>query len=195
MNPSPREAKSLLRQQLRSRRQQVHGSNHAAASTALCQIIMQSALWESARSVLAFVHREDEPDIMPLLQLALDSGKSLLLPRWNEAQARYDVAQVRCRSEDLEPGQFGIAEPLARCQVVEPVNIDLALVPGLAFSPYGERLGRGKGHFDGLLRGAIKATKMGTAFEEQLLEKIPTEPHDERVDWVAMPTRLLDCRS
>jgi 5-formyltetrahydrofolate cyclo-ligase len=129
----------------------------------------------------------DELDISILLQVALALGKELALPRFEPASGSYLSAAVRSLETDLKPGQFGTCEPAPGCQSVPLNRLDFALVPGVAFTLDGRRLGRGKGFYDRLLAG-IRGLKCGVAFDQQLVDAIPTEPHDCRVDCILTPS-------
>ena len=84
----------------------------------------------------------------------------------------------------LEKGpSFGIMEPTGPV-FSQPEDIDLAFVPGLAFSPHGERLGRGGGYYDRTLPILLNAYKAGLAFPFQIMEKIPFDDHDVLLDTV-----------
>lgn len=83
---------------------------------------------------------------------------------------------------DLSPGAYGIAEPTGRL-VEDYTSIDLVVVPGVAFDKEGHRLGRGKGYYDKLLP-RIPAVFAGICFPFQLIDKIPVEPFDIRMDTV-----------
>lgn len=84
--------------------------------------------------------------------------------------------------ENIEKNRWGVDEPISIEEVQLP-TIDCLLVPGLAFTKKGERLGRGMGFYDRFLTG-IKAPKIGLAFELQILEEIPQDLWDQPVDLV-----------
>jgi len=79
------------------------------------------------------------------------------------------------------PANSGIREPATGCIEIPPDDLDLVLVPGVAFDLHGNRLGRGKGFYDRLLQN-FRGTKCGIAFDEQIVEKIPAEKTDVRMD-------------
>lgn len=86
----------------------------------------------------------------------------------------------------LERHRLGFAQPRPEAQAVSFDEIDVVLVPGLAFDLAGNRLGRGKGYYDELLRKLPSGvTRVGVACDEYLVDALPTEHHDERVAWVA----------
>jgi 5-formyltetrahydrofolate cyclo-ligase len=95
---------------------------------------------------------------------------------------------------DIDSGlvveRMGVREPAAGGQVVPPGDLDLILVPGLAFDEHGRRLGRGGGHYDRFLAG-LSSARVGVAFEVQLAPQVPAGPGDERVDAVATERRII----
>ena len=98
---------------------------------------------------------------------------------------RLDFYRVDTAAE-LLLSRWGLYEPprdLAR--LVEPAHIDLVIVPGVAFTANGERLGRGRGHYDRFLASLSQhAATIGICFTNRLLPSLPTEPHDRRIDQV-----------
>lgn len=120
------------------------------------------------------------------------AGKLTALPRFVEATGTYEAARVVALESDLQPGRFGIREPAAHCAAVPLNQLDLVLAPGVGFDAGGHRLGRGKGHFDRILN-AVRGVKLGVAFEWQIVERLPVEPHDVKLDGIVTPTRWLTC--
>jgi 5-formyltetrahydrofolate cyclo-ligase len=91
--------------------------------------------------------------------------------------------------KDLEKGTFGILEPkksLKKWDSSESkkVNFDVIIVPGLGFTKSGKRLGRGGGYYDRFLAQHPEARKVGVCFKEQILDDLPTESHDVRMDQI-----------
>jgi len=83
-----------------------------------------------------------------------------------------------------------VREPASSCAKIPLNQFDLVLVPGMAFDLHGNRLGRGKGFYDRLLL-ETSGVKCGICHDMQLLENIPMEPHDARVDFVLTPNRCV----
>lgn len=130
----------------------------AARSEIICRRIVESRAWARAERVLLFSPIRTEPDIAPVGSAAADAGK------------RVSIMPTRLRTES---------------QLELPFIPDLVLVPGLAFTREGNRMGRGGGFYDRLLTGRAKdAYKLGICFASQLLESIPTEEHDALLDAV-----------
>ena len=93
---------------------------------------------------------------------------------------------------ELATGKFGILEPKPGAVRLTALDrIDAVLVPGLAFDETGNRLGRGLGHFDRLLRQTSGA-KIALAFDFQVLDEVPAETHDARMDFIVTETRVVN---
>ena len=189
----PAHAKPTLRARLRAELKAHSSASAASASAALCVRVRASPLWQTARAVLLFFPLPSEPDISPLLDEALASGKLLALPRFNATTHTYEPVQVRDLARELVTGPFGVREPTADCPLAPMNRLDLALVPGLGFDARGHRLGRGKGHYDHLLAG-FTGMKIGVAFDFQIVTEVPAEPHDIVLDAVVTPTRWVTAK-
>ncbi len=139
--------KAALRKAIRAR--YPGKSQRDAESARLCAVIAQSDLFRRANVVAGYVPMAREADIMPLLRLTLDLGKTLLLPRVEGAR-QMTMRQIRDLSA-LIPGAYGIPEPPESAPILSPDAIDLLLTPLEAIAPDGTRLGKGGGYYDGLL--------------------------------------------
>ena len=102
----------------------------------------------------------------------------------------YEAAVVREVARDLIAGRFGLLEPAPDCPNLPLKQLDLLLVPGIGFDALGRRLGRGKGYYDQLL-SHTPAKKCGIAFDWQVVDELPTEPHDAPMNHLATPTRWI----
>ncbi len=98
---------------------------------------------------------------------------------------------------ELSSRTLNILEPVSEIREdssrwLEIGDVDLVLVPGLAFDPNGNRLGRGKGYYDRLLSQSSSRTALvALAFEEQILERLPVEPHDVKMDYIVTENRVI----
>ena len=98
------------------------------------------------------------------------------------------VCQVGDLEADIVTGRFGIREPRTGCARLSLKRLDLILVPGIAFDLDGHRLGRGRGYYDRLL-GELQGARCGVAFDQQIVDRVPIEPHDMRLSCIVTPTR------
>lgn len=134
--------------------------------------------WHRAEAVLAFAALPDEPDTGPLLARALAEGKRLFLPRVT-GKTTMEWVEIPALAL-LTPGAFGIPEPPAHLPAAElPQNATLALIPCLAASPDGVRLGRGGGYYDRFL-AHYKGGRMLLCPASLLLPELPADSWDIR---------------
>lgn len=147
----------------------------------------------SAHRILFYAPLADELDVWPLLEKLLRSPTVCALPAFDAASQAYSARRVKNLETDIFTGKFGVSEPLPDCEEISFGQFDLVLVPGVAFDLSGNRLGRGKGFYDRIL-SAASGVKCGIGYDFQLLEKIPAEAHDARVDFVFTPARCVKAK-
>ncbi len=120
------------------------------------------------------------------------SDPRLCAPALNFQTKELWPAQINDWSKDLVLNRIGLREPVPTAPRVAPAELDAVLVPALAFDRRGHRLGRGGGFYDRFL-GALppRVTTIGIAFSVQLLNAIPTDPHDRPVDVIVTEDAVL----
>lgn len=153
-------------------------------------LLTQQEIWRRVTTVLFYAPLPGELDVWPLALDALKTGKRIALPRFDNATDAYLPALIEDPQRDLILGKLGIREPGPNCKPVDGNEIELVLVPGVAFDLRGFRLGRGKGYYDRLLR-VVSGIKCGVAFEQQLVRNLPVEPHDFQLDYILTPMRWI----
>jgi len=190
MNETCGEQKAAIRLRVRDRLKGLSAIARRAAAAKVCSRLEQEQVWREARSVFLYVPLPDELDIAPLLQAALEEGKVLALPRFDAGQGKYAAGRVLDLRDNLRPGRFGISEPKEECQAVPLNQLDFIAAPGVAFTLDGRRVGRGRGYYDRLL-SFVRGVKCGIAFDEQIVDDIPAESHDVRLDCILTPSRWI----
>ena len=147
-----------------------------------------------ASTVMFYVGVRSEVRTRTDLESALDSGKTIVVP-WCNAHSKLELFRLNSMDE-LAIGMYGIPEPRQRMRClpekqVAMEEIDLIMVPGLAFDPRGARMGHGKGYYDRLLEHARPNTPLiALAFECQMFDAIPVAPHDVFMDKVITEDRI-----
>ena len=188
MSEKNQQAKTALRAEMRAKLKSMTAAERAAASLQACALLEQQPVWQKAQSILFYAPLPEEPDVWQLLLDALAAGKTVLLPRFSPEQKGYVACHIKDAARDIRKGQYGIREPGDACAKFSLNRLDLILVPGIAFDLDGHRLGRGKGFYDQLL-AVIHGSTCGVAFDEQIVARIPVEPHDVRLSCILTPTR------
>ncbi|HTP06567.1 MAG TPA: 5-formyltetrahydrofolate cyclo-ligase [Nitrospirota bacterium] len=141
----------------------------------------------SARAVLFFASFRSEVETGPMIRRALASGKRVILPKVRDKEL--ELFEIKNFDKDVSPGAWGIPEPRESAPV-RLDQIDVIVVPGAAFDEHGNRLGYGAGFYDKLLSEFTKLT-IAVAFEEQIVAKIPTDPHDVPVRKIVTEKRVI----
>jgi 5-formyltetrahydrofolate cyclo-ligase len=176
--------KQSLREEARRVLAELPGLRGRSAGMAVLGHLAMWIDWHRAKTVAAYSSLPTEPHVLT----PWPEGKSVLLPRI-EGQ-RLELHAVS-GPDDLVEGPFGILEPRADAPGADP-QADFILVPGLAFDPEGGRLGRGGGFYDRFLAG-FQGVKVGVCFPELVVDEIPMEPHDIRMDFVATSEGIICC--
>ena len=153
-------------------------------SEAIWRKLARLAVFRHATTVMCYVSLPYEVDTRPLIRRMLEAGKRVVVPRVSKRQLK--LLELRDPDRELAPGAFGVGEPTARtCRPVARKELEMVLVPGLAFDRRGHRLGHGQGYFDRFLsRLPATVPTVGVCFAFQLCDRLPTSPHDHPVQTV-----------
>lgn len=177
--------KYLLRKQLRQGLLKIRGALRREKSQRIMARLLRSTYFKKAKTLLTYVAHPTEVETRTLIQSAFRLHKTVCAPRVDSRTRKIQVYEIKNLRNDLRLGAFGIREPKKRrgC-LTDPQALDLIVVPGLGFDRHGGRIGRGGGYFDRFLKKATHAKKVGLAFREQLVKKVPMSRQDVRMDWV-----------
>ena len=187
-----REAKQAMRQAMAAARDALDPAWRKRASAALVDRMTSLAAFAGARRVLLNVPFRSEWDAAPLIERALARGKEVLLPRVDETSRMLDLRRIADPAADIVPGYRGIPEPVERCPRADPASVDWVLVPGVAFDREGGRLGYGGGYYDRLLPLlSPRAARVAGAFSMQIVDRVPSAPHDIRMDTVVTEAEIV----
>ena len=178
-------SKSELRAQIRERLENISLAVRTVESMELCARLEPQL--RSAQTILFYAPLPDELDVWPLMEKWLKS-KICALPAFDNTTQSYVARRVTNLESDITEGKFGVSEPLPECEKISFDQLNLILVPGMAFDWSGNRLGRGRGFYDRIL-SAAGGVKCGVGYDFQLVEKIPIEPHDVKVDFIFTPSQ------
>ena len=173
--------KKALRTEIRHRKNACSPEERTRLSRKVTDRLQQDSYWQQAHTVLLYHSLPDEVDTHDLIRNAASAGKRVLLPVvvGDDLELREYLGEG-----GMEEGAFHIQEPTGSA-VTDLSIIDLAVIPGVAFTPDGRRLGRGRGYYDRLLARLTSHASyarvpylIGVCWPFQLVEDIPTEAHD-----------------
>lgn len=139
---------------------------------------LSQAYIRNCKRILAFYPMNFEPQIQLLLETLLIKGKSLYLPKINGENL--DIYQVETLSS-LTQNELSVFEPNNNHKIEQNLNFDLILIPGLAFTIYGDRIGYGQGFYDRLLEKCT-GVRCAIAYEFQYNIDFEAEKHDQKMD-------------
>ena len=142
--------------------------------------LFKEKAFKEARVVMFYVSLKDEVNTMSMIDEAIVTGKKICVPVIIKEEKRLIAGEIKNRMADLEKQHFGIYQPKeGRVKEVPLKDIDLIIVPGMAFDKKNVRLGRGHGYYDRFLSAVPnKARTIGLAFDFQVVEELPQDSHD-----------------
>jgi len=182
--------KSKVRNELKLRRRSIPVEQREQYSDTITRRVIALPQWEQARVVFLYVDHGSEVRTRKLIEAALQDGKTVLLPRVIDDHT-IEAVPVSDPQAGLTPGRFGIPAPGKDAGKAWQDPIDLVLCPGVAFTETGQRIGQGSGYYDRFLEHHPCQHVLGLAFDEQVVDQLPLEPHDMKIHGVITPTRLL----
>jgi 5-formyltetrahydrofolate cyclo-ligase len=191
--------KATLRKQTLSLREQLPAEIRADHNAAITENLLHLPKYRHAETVLGYMNFGSEYASEQWVARVLADGKRLILPRVNRHTNHLDLYQIEDLDTQLEIGLWGIREPvIERCERLIDINeVEFVLLPGIAFSRDGARLGYGGGFYDKLL-APLKAKNMRPAlvaagFALQIVNQIPQEETDVKVRWIVTEKETVDC--
>lgn len=183
--------KPTLRQVMRERLRAMEEATRSEASVHIAAHLKHLATtWHAGVTVALFGGLKNEPDLVTHLLPALHAQGVRTCFFQIEHQA-LQPREVRSM-EDLHRGQMNVWEPNPQCSHIDIAELDIILVPGLAFTHGGKRLGRGGGYYDRLLaHPQCRAERIAVAFDVQIVDHITTEFHDQHIHQIITESGLI----
>ncbi len=175
--------KVSIRENMRSLNRSICQSERERASNEIFDMIERLDIFTKSHTIAIYIDLPDEVPTVLYIERWCQLGKRVVTPRIVGETIEF----VEYHKEMLHKGPFGITEPTSQT-TVEPSEIELMILPGVAFCADGRRLGRGKGFYDRYLsQPEFNAYAIGVGFAHQLTPQIPCEPHDKTLDMVITP--------
>jgi 5-formyltetrahydrofolate cyclo-ligase len=162
-----------------------------AHSATITQVVSALPPFQTASTLCSYLAIGHEVRTQELIALAWAQGTRVVLPRTIFATRQLALHAVTSFA-DLVPGRYGILEPPADAPLVDPQEVELFLVPGVAFDAQGHRLGYGAGFYDGLLAQSA-GWRVALAYGGQLTPHVPTDAHDVPMHALATEGGVIDC--
>ncbi|MGG0716495.1 5-formyltetrahydrofolate cyclo-ligase [Robertmurraya massiliosenegalensis] len=183
--------KKELRKSLQEKLKKMTKLEYEQLSYKIAQNLFTDPAWVKSKTVGITVSRVPEVDTYQIIRTAWENNKQVVVAKC-EPKERTMHFRTLTALDQLETVYFGLSEPIVEKTIeVEKEQIDLLIVPGLAFTKDGYRLGFGGGYYDRYLED-YKGQKLALAFPLQLVKKLPIESHDIPVDKIVMAEEIID---
>lgn len=189
MNEHIIKEKITLRQKCREKRGSLGEEFVIGASGTVCELLASAEEFKNAKTVLLYYPINNEISPLPLFELSRKLGKKVGFPVCNHEIGTLIFREVTSLSA-LEKGKFGLLEPNEDCKAISPDKDTLCIVPSLALSRDGARLGYGKGFYDRFLCN-FEGVCAGFAYSELLFDSIPSEMHDSALNMIITESEVL----
>lgn len=189
------EEKAQLRQRILAWRRSLSPREVAERSAQIASAILDWELYRDAFTLLAYLATPREVQTSAIVADALRRGKRVAAPLAKSAEL--EARLIRDPERDVRLGPLRVPEPdPCTTEAVAPEELDLVLVPGVAFDRSGRRLGRGGGFYDRFLASLPpRVVTCGLAFREQLFAQVPADPWDVRVGYLATEEGIFRCET
>ena len=185
--------KAQIRQELLRKRDNIPPVVRSAKNKMILERMLSLEEFKNAGIIFFFASFRTEVDTTEMIKSALSSGKRVLLPKVDRDRHELLLYEIRDFSE-LAPGYMGIPEPSFQGRQMSINDAEIVIIPGAGFDATGNRIGYGGGYYDRLLSGLQKQSLIiAPAFEEQVVDSIPSEPHDIRVQIIVTDRRVIRC--
>ncbi len=182
--------KSLLKQQMLEKRSLLSKDEISKKSSLIKNSLFNLEQYKTSKAIMFFVSIGNEVNTHEMIKHAL-KDKAVIIPK--VLHHGIEPSVIISFDNLIAAGKFKIPEPIESMKIAYK-NIGMVLVPGIAFDEHGHRIGYGLGYYDKFLRNVPKAVKIGLAFDFQIVDKAPIEPHDVPVDIIVTEKRLIECK-
>lgn len=175
--------KNELREAMLKKRDSQSLEEKARKDAAIFEKFIASEYYNNSKVIFIFVSFRSEVDTHRIIERAINDGKIVCVPKVisrKEGMKAFIINDFK----DLKEGYFGILEPSEKCPEIERNKIDIAVMPGAAFDRNGGRIGYGGGFYDRFLKDLESIKKIALAYDFQVLEKVPMDENDVRIDGV-----------
>lgn len=148
-----------------------------------------SSFYKSSKNIFIYVGFKSEINTIEFIKEFLEEGKRVYIPRTDVKSRIMEAVEITSLS-NLERSNYGILEPKKDKRAINKSELDLIIFPGLAFDKKGYRIGYGAGYYDKFTKGLNdKILKVALCYDFQMIDKIPYEAHDAKVDYIITEKR------
>jgi 5-formyltetrahydrofolate cyclo-ligase len=185
--------KNNLRKNMISKRKNMGIEDVTAFSNKIIDTIMELTEFKNFKNIMLYLSFNNEVNTYPLVKWCFDNNKTVIAPYCIQSNKEIVPYKITNLENDLIKSTFGVMEP--NHNLLEKVNIediDLIIVPGVAFDEHCNRIGFGAGYYDRFLCKKSKNTPaIGVAYDYQIIDKVPTDEYDVPLDFIITEKRVI----
>lgn len=162
-------------------------------SIAVVKKLLQEPYIIEANIIGITISNKPEVDTILLIEELWQLGKKVAVPKCHPKTREMTFYAIESFAQ-LETVYMHLREPIPeKCELVDANEMDIILVPGVVFDRFGYRIGYGGGYYDRYVLNYKKGKLMSLLFDEQIVNRVPSEEHDCPVDIIVTPTERIDC--
>lgn len=191
-----KDSKAAIRKQFLTKRDSLSPDERDKKSSHIRIRLLSLDEFIQARTCLLYASFRNEVATDPLIPLMLEQGRRVAFPITDRSSRQLLLYEIKNGIDDLVVSTYGIREPRRdEHALIDPAEIDLFIVPGVAFDTLGTRLGFGGGYYDRLLSKVPDKSIVALAFEIQIASQLPCEPFDIKMKKIITERRVIDCKT
>mgnify|MGYP006288469687 FL=1 len=190
--------KEELRKKYMKKRKKIANKKGESKSNKITTNLLSLDILKNPKNILLYISYRSEVDTEQLINKLLKKSKNVFAPYCIKDEKRMEIVQINDPTKDLKKGAYGIKEPKnsLRKKDNEINQLDIVIVPAVAFSKSGYRIGYGGGYYDRFLsRLSSKTISIGINYDELIFESVPKEDHDLAVDIIVTDKKILKTKS
>ena len=179
--------KAVIREKIKRKRMSLSESELKEKSINICTKIIKSDFYKKAEMIYCYSSINNEVDLSFLIAQALENKKRVALPKVTDKRGKMIFVEIS-NNEELKTGGFGILEPISN---EKAAKANVIIVPGVAFTANGDRIGQAGGFYDRFL-SENPIFSVGAAYDFQIFDSLPTQSHDIKMDSVVTDREIYN---
>lgn len=184
--------KSQIRDEMKNMRKALDKTVVLEKSQSAQKIFLESKIYQDSKVLMLYMPLGNEVSTLEIIKNAFDDGKTVLVPVTDSSTFEITAHKISKETE-FEKGVFSLCEPKYKEQF-DKDKIDVVIVPGVAFSRNGSRIGFGKGCYDKFLKNCT-ATKVGFCYDFQITNEFENDEFDVEMDYIVTEKEIINCKT
>ena len=184
--------KNTLRKVYKEKREKLDSIHKKRMDSEIENKFLNTNIYKNSKVVFIYVGMENEINTKNIIEKVLKDNKEVIVPKVEIKNKIMKAIKINSIDELKPCGYYGILEPLDFSKEIDINKVDLVIVPGLAFDKYGGRLGYGGGYYDKFLQKINYIYKLALAYDFQIIDFVPMEKHDIKVDLLITNKEIIN---